>query len=269
MGGISPIDRLIDRTDKFMKKDAQSLKSRRRSSAPTQLLFLRKRDGMNLENVCELFQERIGYRFEKPSLLRQALTHSSFANEQKETDYERLEFLGDAVLELLVSDHLFSEKTKMREGELTKLRASLVCEPTLSFCSREIELSKYILLGKGEEQTGGRNRDSIISDVFEAVIGALYLDGGLKAAKGFVEQYVLKDMYNKIEFVDSKSNLQEYAQEKGIGLRYELVEESGPAHDREYLSAVYLDEKEIARGLGRSKKHAEQEAAYQALKKLR
>ena len=224
---------------------------------------------MNLDNVCELLEERLEYRFKNPSLLRQALTHSSYANERKSPDYERLEFLGDAVLELLVSDYLYHTKEEMKEGDMTKLRASLVCEPTLSFCAREIELYKYILLGKGEEQTGGRKRDSIISDVFEAVIGALYLDGGLEAAKGFVEQYVLKDMYNKIEFVDSKSKLQEYSQEKGIELRYELLSESGPAHDKEYLVAVLLNNKEAAKGRGKSKKHAEQEAAYQALKRLK
>ncbi|MBR2274935.1 MAG: ribonuclease III, partial [Lachnospiraceae bacterium] len=185
---------------------------------------------MNPDKVCEDLQEKLNYRFVKPALLKQALTHSSYANEQKSPDYERLEFVGDAVLELTVSDHLYHTMEDMREGDMTKLRASLVCEPTLSFCAREIELDRYILLGKGEEQTGGRNRDSIISDVFEAVIGALYLDGGISAAKSFVEQYVLKDMYNKIEFVDSKSKLQEYTQERGIDLRYELLSESCPAH---------------------------------------
>ena len=223
---------------------------------------------MNLENVCEALQEKLKYRFLDPSLLKQALTHSSYANEQKGSDYERLEFLGDAVLELLVSDHLFHTKQEMREGDMTKLRASLVCEPTLSFCAKEIGLKSYILLGKGEEHSGGRNRDSIISDVFEAVIGALYLDGGLVAAKRFVDRYVLQDMYNKIEFVDSKSKLQEYTQEKGIELRYELCCESGPAHDKEYESAVLLNEKEFTRGVGKSKKHAEQAAAYEALKLL-
>lgn len=224
---------------------------------------------MNPDKVCEDLQEKLNYRFEKPALLKQALTHSSYANEQKSPDYERLEFLGDAVLELTVSDHLYHTMEDMREGDMTKLRASLVCEPTLSFCAREIELDRYILLGKGEEQTGGRNRDSIISDVFEAVIGALYLDGGISAAKSFVEQYVLKDMYNKIEFVDSKSKLQEYTQERGIELRYELLSESGPAHDKEYQVAVLLNERESARGRGKSKKHAEQEAAYQALQALK
>ena len=224
---------------------------------------------MNPDKVCEDLQEKLNYRFVKPALLKQALTHSSYANEQKSPDYERLEFLVDAVLELTVSDHLYHTMEDMREGDMTKLRASLVCEPTLSFCAREIELDRYILLGKGEEQTGGRNRDSIISDVFEAVIGALYLDGGISAAKSFVEQYVLKDMYNKIEFVDSKSKLQEYTQERGIELRYELLSESGPAHDKEYQVAVLLNERESARGRGKSKKHAEQEAAYQALQALK
>ncbi len=187
----------------------------------------------------------------------------------KKDDYERLEFLGDAVLELLVSDHLFNSMSDMQEGSLTKLRASLVCEPTLAFCAREIELERFILLGRGEEMTGGRNRDSIISDVFEAVIGAVFLDGGLDKAGEFVGKYVLKDMYNKIEFTDSKTNLQEYTQERGMELKYELLSENGPAHNRVYEVAVVLNGRETSRGSGKSKKHAEQEAAYYALKSLR
>ncbi|MCR4658211.1 MAG: ribonuclease III [Lachnospiraceae bacterium] len=229
---------------------------------------------MNLYDAEKELNERLGFVFNDLSLLKRALTHSSYANEHGRgkgeesscDDYERLEFLGDAVLELSVSDHLYRTMPESREGDMTKLRASLVCEPTLSYCAKAFELDKYILLGKGEEQTGGRSRDSIISDVFEAVVGALYLDGGLDKAKEFIGEYVLKDMYNKIEFVDSKTILQEYVQERGLELSYELISESGPAHDREYLAAALIDGKEASRGSGRSKKSAEQAAAYEALK---
>ncbi len=229
---------------------------------------------MNLSNAEKELNERLGLTFNDLNLLKRALTHSSYANEHglkkgEESpcdDYERLEFLGDAVLELSVSDHLYKTMPESREGDMTKLRASLVCEPTLSYCAKAFELDKYILLGKGEEQTGGRSRDSIISDVFEAVVGALYLDGGLEKAKKFIGEHVLKDMYNKIEFVDSKTILQEYVQERGQELSYELIAESGPAHDREYLAAVLIDGHEASRGSGRSKKSAEQAAAYEALR---
>ncbi len=227
---------------------------------------------MNLENAEGELQGRINYSFKDLSFLRRALTHSSYANEQKlkkGDDYERLEFLGDAVLELSVSEYLFKTMPESREGDMTKLRASLVCEPTLAFCARAIELDRHILLGKGEELTGGRSRDSIVSDVFEAVIGAVYLDGGLESAKEFVGEYVLKDMYNKIEFVDSKTNLQEVVQERGMELHYELLSETGPAHDKEYSAAVIINGEEVSRGTGKSKKNAEQEAAYTALKILK
>ena len=227
---------------------------------------------MNFEDAARELEKKLDYSFKNPEYLLKALTHSSYANEQKlekTDDYERLEFLGDAVLELSVSDYLFKNMPDLREGEMTKLRAALVCEPTLAFCARALDLNNYILLGKGEEMTGGRTRDSIISDVFEAVTGAIYLDGGLERAKAFIYEYVLTDMYNKIEFVDSKTNLQEYVQDKGLELRYELLSEKGPAHDREYEAAVIVDNKEIARGAGKSKKHAEQEAAYSALLKIR
>ncbi len=227
---------------------------------------------MNFEDAARELEKKLDYSFKNPEYLLKALTHSSYANEQKlekTDDYERLEFLGDAVLELSVSDYLFKNMPDLREGEMTKLRAALVCEPTLAFCARALDLNNYILLGKGEEMTGGRTRDSIISDVFEAVTGAIYLDGGLERAKAFIYEYVLTDMYNKIEFVDSKTNLQEYVQDKGLELRYELLSEKGPAHDREYEAAVIVDNKEIARGTGKSKKHAEQEAAYSALLKIR
>ena len=156
---------------------------------------------MNLSDGYKQLQEKIGYTFRDEKLLIRALTHSSYRNEkQSAKDYERLEFLGDAVLELTVSDFLYKDNPKMKEGEMTKMRASLVCEPTLAYCAKALSLKDYILLGKGEEKTGGRSRESIISDVFEATIGALYLDGGLEQAAGFIKEYVLTDYRNKIEF---------------------------------------------------------------------
>ncbi|MCR5108429.1 MAG: ribonuclease III [Lachnospiraceae bacterium] len=225
-----------------------------------------------MEKDCTKLEERAGYVFRDIKHLKTALTHSSFVNENKNrnlSDYERMEFLGDAVLELSVSEYLYEHLPDAHEGELTKLRSSLVCEPTLAMCAAEIDLKEFIRLGKGEELTGGRNRDSIISDVFEAVIGAIYLDGGIDEARAFIKRFVLEDMYHKIEFTDSKSALQEYIQEKGYTLFYELVSESGPAHKKDYIMAAVIDGDAIAKGHGGSKKAAEQEAAYKALKILR
>ncbi|MCR5267860.1 MAG: ribonuclease III [Lachnospiraceae bacterium] len=227
---------------------------------------------MNRLNGYQELETKIGYVFHDQSLLKMALTHSSFSNElklNKTENYERLEFLGDAVLELSVSEYLYDNNPGMHEGNMTKLRASLVCEPTLAFCAREaFSLGDYLLLGKGEEMTGGRNRDSIVSDVFEAIIGAIYLDGGFAPAKKFVERFVLTDMEKKIEFTDSKTLLQEIVQENGKELHYELLEEIGPAHDREYVVRALIDGVERSRGRGRTKKGAEQMAAYEILKEL-
>ncbi len=217
----------------------------------------------------ELLEERIGYTFRDKRLLKQALTHSSYANEQKinkSGNYERLEFLGDAVLELVSSDYLYRENPRLSEGELTKKRSSMVCEPALAFCARDIELGKFIFLGKGEEATGGRQRESITSDVLEALIGAIYLDGGLSCARAFINRFVLSDLENKQLFYDSKTILQERVQKKGEGkLHYILVEESGPEHDKQFRVEAMIDDRKIGEGCGRTKKHAEQQAAYQAL----
>lgn len=154
----------------------------------------------------------------------------------------------------------------MKEGEMTKLRASLVCEPTLAYCANiGFDLGTYLLLGKGEDASGGRGRDSIVSDVFEAIVGAIYLDGGLDEAKKFIHRFVLTDYEKKIEFVDSKTILQEYAQNHGMSLEYELVEELGPAHDRDYVMRVTLGGKITATGKAKSKKAAQQSAAYEVL----
>lgn len=227
----------------------------------------------NMKEILQELQEKIGYTFKDESLLKQALTHSSFANEQKINklkNYERLEFLGDAVLELVSSEFLFKENIDMPEGQLTRLRASMVCEPALAYCARDIDLGSYILLGRGEEATGGRKRDSITSDVMEAVIGAIFLDGGLESAKRYIYRFVLSDLENKILFMDSKTLLQEEIQKKNTAqLRYELVGEHGPDHDKEFCVEAYLDDVLIGSGVGRTKKAAEQQAAYEALMKLR
>lgn len=216
--------------------------------------------------------KQIGYEFSDSSLIIKALSHSSYINElklNKHDDYERLEFLGDAVLEVTVSDFLYRNKPSMKEGDMSKLRSSIVCEPTLAFIARKsFELGKFVLLGKGEENTGGRGRDSIISDVFEAIIGAIYLDGGIEPAQDFIKKFVLTDYEEKIEFSDSKSILQEYAQDKGLELKYELVEETGPAHDRDYKIKAILGEKTEAIGIAKNKKSAEQHAAFAILKEL-
>ena len=221
----------------------------------------------------EELEQIIGYKFRQPGRLRQALTHSSYANEKhmkKQSDNERLEFLGDAVLELVSSEFIFQNYPKMPEGEMTKFRASIVCEPTLALCTKEIDLGKYLYLGKGEDLTGGRNRKSILSDAMEAVIGAIYLDGGFEAAKAFVHRFILVDVEHKKLFHDSKTILQEVVQGKyKEELHYVLIGEEGPDHDKKFMVEAMIGEKVIGHGTGHTKKAAEQEAAYEALLKLR
>lgn len=224
------------------------------------------------EAFAEL-EERIGYRFQNHKLLKQALTHKSFTNEQKVNKgkcYERMEFLGDAVLELITSEFLYKEYPEVPEGILTKMRASTVCEMSLAFCARKFGLEQFIFLGKGEEATGGRDRDSIISDIMEASIGAVYLDGGLEEARKYVQRFILDDLEENQLFYDSKSQLQETVQ--GVmkkEYRYRVMDEYGPEHDKTYVVEVFVDEESIGKGCGRTKKAAEQQAAYQALLLLR
>ncbi len=220
-------------------------------------------------------QETIKYTFQNQNLLKNALTHSSYANEKNwkyETNNERLEFLGDAVLELISSDFIFRNHTNMVEGKMTKLRASLVCESSLASSAREICLGDYLYLGKGEYQTGGGERDSILSDAFEALIGAMYIDGGMEAAKKFIYRYVLSDIEKKHLFYDSKTVLQELVQKKGQGntkIVYSILEESGPDHDKCFKVVCEVDEKSYGVGTGRSKKAAEQQAAYETILMIR
>ena len=211
-----------------------------------------------------------GYCFEDKTLLKQAMTHSSYANEhraQHMKDTERLEFLGDAVLEVISSEFLFKEYPEMPEGDLTKLRASIVCEPTLALCARDLNLGEYLLLGKGEERTGGRGRDSIVSDAMEAFIGAIYLDGGFANAKEFIDRFIMKDIEHKKLFYDSKTILQEIVQRdhKGEEITYQLIGEEGPDHNKKFVVDLLIGGKVEGQGSGRTKKAAEQEAAYHTI----
>ena len=215
------------------------------------------------------FEQLIGYTFRDKQLLVQAFTHSSFVNEQKinkHPDYERLEFLGDAVLEMISSAYLFRKFPDKKEGEMSKMRASLVCEGALAFDAKVLDLKSYILLGKGEEATGGRDKESIIADVMEAVIGALFLDGGIEQSKRFIDSYILTNTDAVVMFGDSKSMLQEVAQGENLGeVRYEICGESGPEHDKIFEVRVYVGDKNLGEGTGKTKKAAEQKAASQAL----
>ncbi len=228
---------------------------------------------MSADYYRERLEEKIGYYFKDKFLLRQALTHSSFANEQRinrKKDYERLEFLGDAVLEMITSAFLYEKYPDLHEGELTRKRATIVCGASLAFCAKDMKLGDYILLGKGEEATGGRKKENITSDVVEALIGAIFLDGGYESAKDFIYRVILSDLEDKELFFDSKTLLQEYVQmDSGNTLNYVVLTETGPDHDKEFVIEVQVNGKEMGRGSGKTKKTAEQRAAYEAILALR
>ena len=215
----------------------------------------------------------IGYRFHNISLLQNALTHSSYANERWHNSLlsnERLEFLGDSVLGMLVAEYLFRSFPDRPEGELTRMRADMVCEKTLASVANRIGLGEHLLLGHGEEQGGGRSRDSILADAVESVIAACFLDGGAEAALGFVQQFILVDVpVTKFHNADYKTALQELVQQKkNQVLSYALVGQSGPDHDKQFDVEVSLNGSVVGRGSGRSKKRAEQDAARAAIEKL-
>lgn len=215
---------------------------------------------------------KIGYKFDDFTLFTKAMIHSSYANEKHLPKYEcneRLEFLGDAVLELVSSEFLFHNNPKLPEGELTKTRASMVCEPALAFCARDLDLGEYLLLGKGEDATGGRKRESVTSDAMEALIGAIYLDGGFANAKEFVNKFILNDLDNKKLFFDSKTILQEVIQGLGKEVDYEFIGEEGPEHNKQFVVAVVVDGLFNIKGTGHTKKSASQNAAYAALIELK
>lgn len=225
------------------------------------------------EASVSLLQNKIGYKFNNPSLLLQAITHSSYANEMKmskESNNERLEFLGDAVLELVTSEYVYERYKDLSEGDLTKFRAGMVCEQTLSSCAKDLNIGEYLLLGKGEDISGGRTRDSILSDALEAIIGAIYLDGGFTSAKEFIQKNILNQIEDKELFFDSKTILQELVQNENHKqkIRYKLISEDGPDHNKSFTIALYVGNKQYGCGVGKTKKAAEQEAALQAIKKL-
>jgi len=227
-------------------------------------------------NSIKEIQEVIGYKFTNIEHLKVALTHSSYANENRLKNVpfnERLEFLGDSVLGLVISRYLFENFPKHHEGKLTKMRASVVCERSLWECAVNIELGKYLILGKGEERMGGRTRMSILADAFEAVIAAIYLDSSLDV----VREWLLGQLYEAIESAakgriskDYKTEFQEEAQKDGdVTISYKIVGETGPDHKKSFLVNVYLNGEVMGEGEGTSKKRAEQKAAQNALLKMR
>lgn len=215
-------------------------------------------------------QKNIGYSFQNEELLKNALTHSSYAHEHKHPEWcnERLEFLGDSILSIVVSDYLFHSYPQTPEGELTRIRAASVCEKALCRFAKAIHLGEFLLLSRGEMNTGGRNRPSILADAFEALIAAIYLDGGMDPAKAFILQYVTPALQQKQKgaYKDFKTLLQEVIQQNPEDrLTYLLVEESGPDHDKCFKYEVHINSNLVGTGVGRSKKEAEQAAAKEAL----
>ncbi len=218
-------------------------------------------------------EEAIGYRFKNITLLQNALAHSSYANERWHNSLlsnERLEFLGDSILGMLVAEYLYRTFPDRPEGELTRMRADMVCETTLAAIADQIGLGKHLLLGRGEELSGGRTRPSILADAVESVIAASFLDGGMEAARQFIAKFVLPTVpVTRLHHEDFKTDLQELVQKKRDQvLHYALVSESGPDHDKEFVVELTLNGRRLGRGLGSSKKRAEQDAARQALEKL-
>ena len=218
-----------------------------------------------------LLEERLGYKFKNIVFLETGVTHSSFSNETKNhVPYnERQEFLGDAVLSIIVSDYIFENYTKLPEGELTKLRASLVCEKSLCGFANEIELGSFLRLGHGEELMGGRERPSILADAFEAMLAAIYLDGGIEPATEVVLRFVKKSLEHveNVAFKDYKTLLQEIVQKnRGEKLSYRMLDSNGPDHERSFSVEVLINSNPVGHGFGRSKKEAEQMAAHEALR---
>ena len=218
-------------------------------------------------------EKKIGYHFQNFAHLEHAMRHSSFCNEQKMdklNNNERLEFLGDAVLELVTSEYLYTNYPQMPEGEATKKRASMVCEQSLALCAKELDLGNYLYLGKGEERTGGRERASVTSDAMEALIGAIYLDGGFTNAKEFVEKFILNGIEEKQLFYDSKTTFQEMMQSITTEqIHYEVIGQEGPDHCKTFTVELFVGDRSAGKGTGRSKNAAEQAAAYDAIKRLK
>jgi ribonuclease-3 len=233
--------------------------------------MLEKLISENKEKLKEL-ERTVGYEFKDTACLLLALTHSSYANEKKAADLksnERLEFLGDSVLNIIISDYIYRKHPGLPEGEMTKTRAAIVCEASLTKCADRIRLGDYLFLGKGEENTGGRTRPSILSDAFEALIGAIYLDGGIAEAGRFILKFI-DDIYpdtgRENAFRDYKTMFQEIIQKQGDHrISYRILDEKGPDHDKTFRAQVLVGNAPCGEGTGRSKKEAEQNAAKDAL----
>lgn len=220
-----------------------------------------------LENI-------IGYKFKDNNLLKTALTHSSYANEYKCESYERLEFLGDSILSIIISEYLFEEMKSTPEGELSRIRASLVCEESLSSIARDLNFGEFVLLGNGEEKAGSRNRNSILCDVFEAILAAIYLDGGMQFAKEYIMNIMSDKLHSNLHnksIKDYKSRLQERIQRiyhEKTKIVYLTTNETGPEHQKNFYVDLIINGKKVSSGVGMSKKEAEQEAAKIALSEL-
>lgn len=240
-------------------------------------MIQKKASKISKDRVLNEIQNTVHYTFVNQLTLEQALTHSSYANEHRNAlikDNERLEFLGDAILDLIISEYLYNKHPQMPEGDLSKIRASIVCEASLAKMAKLIGLGNYILLGKGEEMTGGRERSSILADGFEALTGSLFIDGGFEVAKAFLKDTLIKQVeeMDSIEalYTDYKTLLQENIQkESSVPIRYEVIGEEGPDHDKHFHVAVYHGTIVLGRGVGKSKKEAEQDAAKKALNNLK
>ena len=227
-----------------------------------------------IQTLSKILKEKFDISFKNEALLMEAMTHSSYANEHKEMKgiyNERIEFLGDAVLELTISDWLFRQFPHFQEGQLTKLRAQIVCEDSLSLIAKECSLNEYLLLGKGETLSGGREKPAILCDVFEAFIGALYLDKGVNEVQRFLNLVIIPKIKNgRYELItDFKTELQEYLQQNGpVHIRYELVKEEGPSHDKTFTVQLIVDGKKYKTASGKTKKAAEQMAAKLTMEEL-
>ena len=227
-----------------------------------------------IQTLSKILKEKFDISFKNEALLMEAMTHSSYANEHKEMKgiyNERIEFLGDAVLELTISDWLFRQFPHFQEGQLTKLRAQIVCEDSLSLLAKECSLNEYLLLGKGETLSGGREKPAVLCDVFEAFIGALYLDKGMDEVQRFLDQVIVPKIKNgRYELItDFKTELQEYLQQNGpVHIRYELVKEEGPSHDKIFTVQLIVDGKKYKTASGKTKKAAEQMAAKLTMEEL-
>jgi ribonuclease-3 len=255
----------------FRNRRIQTESSFGRANTVTAKKHMRRKDGN--ESTMDEFEKIIEYEFKNKNLMKTALVHSSYSNESenKPQSYERLEFLGDSILGMITSEYIFKNSPRLSEGDLTKLRASLVCEKALYKFSKSIDAGKFVKLSRGEKRSGGNERMSILADVFESIVAAIYLDGGFEEAKKFVHRFIVPEYetHDKNSIRDYKTDLQEVCQKNPDEIvEYILVNESGPDHDKIFSVEVRINNNPIGKGSGRSKKNAEQIAAKEALKMM-